>query len=124
MTATLSRQRRGKTNYLNGLSAEDSVAKEYLKQGGTIEERRWRGAAGEIDLIIRQDAELVFTEVKRAEDFARASERLSDRQMQRIYRAASEYVANEPDGLLTLMRIDVALVNAKGETKILQNVSI
>ena len=117
------RQRRGKTNYLNGLSAEDSVATEYERRGATIEKRRWRGLSGEIDLIVRQDAELVFVEVKRARDFARAAERITVPQMHRIYAAATEYVAGEPDGLLTSMRFDVALVDARGGTEILQNVA-
>lgn len=122
MTAMDGRVCRGRTNYLNGLSAEDSVARAYAATGAEVQHHRWRGISGEVDLIVRQGPDLVFIEVKRAKDFARAAQRITRQQMQRIQRAATEYIAGEPDGLLTQIRFDVALVDAHGETDILENV--
>ena len=64
---------------------------------------------------------MIFVEVKKSRDFARAAESLSYRQMQRILGAAEEFVAGEPKGLLTEMRFDVALVDAVGRIEILEN---
>jgi putative endonuclease len=78
-------------------------------------------SAGEIDLILREDDRVIFVEVKKSRDFARAAESLSYWQMQRILGAAEEFVAGEPKGLLTEMRFDVALVDAVGRIEILEN---
>ncbi len=121
---TSDRQRRGKNNYENGLAAEEIVARGYVRGGFKIAAQRWRGLSGEIDLVIRDGDELIFVEVKKATDFAQAAESLTISQLNRIRHAATEFVADEPDGLLTPMRFDLALVNAAGETEILQNISM
>ncbi len=113
----------GKTSYLAGLAAEQTVGAEYEQNGHGIAARRWRGKGGEIDLVARDGDGFIFVEVKKARDFARAAERLTKRQLHRIYAAASEFVAQQPKGMLTPMRIDVALVNQVGEHKIIENVS-
>ncbi len=84
--------------------------------------RRWRGRAGEIDLIAREGATLVFIEVKRARTIAIAAERLSERQMRRILSAAAEYLSGEPAGQDSDMRFDVALVDGCGRVEIRGNV--
>jgi len=86
--------------------------------------RRWRGAAGEVDLVIRRESELIFVEVKKAKDFARAAHRLSERQLARIASAAEEFVGAEPLGQLTPFRIDLAVVNERGESRIIENVTM
>ena len=117
MTAAI----RGRTSYLAGLSAEDSVARDYQMRGYTVERRRWRGAGGEIDLIARDDEGLVFVEVKTSSDFARAAERICRRQMTRICEAAQQFLAGETGGLLTNVRFDVALVDSAGRCRIIEN---
>ena len=111
----------GKTSYLAGLSAEDQVARDYQSRGNQIAARRWRGSRGEIDLVARDEDGLIFIEVKKSRDFARAAERLSQTQMERIYGAASEYLAGEPDGQNTNVRFDVALVNSTGQMQVIEN---
>jgi putative endonuclease len=111
----------GKTSFLAGLSAEEQVARDYERRGYAICRRRWRGKGGEIDLIAGDGSNLVFIEVKKACDFARALERLSLRQLGRIYRSAGEYLGRMPHGLNTSARIDVALVNASGQIQIVEN---
>ena len=87
----------------------------------SIARRRWRGAGGEIDLITRDGDDLVFVEVKQSRNFARAAERLSRRQMARIYASAEQFLAGEPNGQLTNVRFDVALVNDMGGFQIIEN---
>ncbi|WP_322865189.1 YraN family protein [Aquicoccus sp. G2-2] len=115
------RRRRGKKAYHSGLAAEEQIARDYERRGFTVERRRWRGQRGEIDLVIRDGAALVFVEVKASSDFARAAESLGAAQMQRICGAAEEYLAGEPQELLTETRFDVALVNGVGAVAILEN---
>ena len=115
------RRQRGQIAYHAGLAAENRVAQDYERRGFAVARRRWRGQSGEIDLILRDGAALVFVEVKQSRNFARAAESLSRRQMQRIYQSAEEFLAGEPAGSLTEVRFDVALVNGQGATEIIEN---
>lgn len=111
----------GARSYHAGVAAEDLVARFYDRSGRAVCARRWRGAAGEIDLIARQGAEVIFIEVKQSATHAEAAEHLTRRQMDRICGAASEFLAGEPGGQLTDVRFDVALVDAAGRIEILEN---
>jgi putative endonuclease len=82
---------------------------------------RWRGASGEIDLIVREGAGVVFVEVKKAATHAEAALRLTSRQMARIYAAAAEFLAGEPAGQATDCRFDVALMDSYGRIEVLEN---
>ena len=107
--------------YYAGLSAEQRIAQDYERRGFVVARRRWRGAGGEIDLITRDSNGLVFIEVKQSRTIARAAERLNRRQMNRIYASAEQFLAGEPDGQLTNVRFDVALVDQAGEFEIIEN---
>lgn len=111
----------GAVSYYAGLAAENQVAAEYQRRGHTVCQHRWRGQGGEIDLIARDGDGLIFIEVKKAGDFARAVERITLRQLQRIYAAAGEYLGRMPLGQNTPVRIDVALVNSAGQIEIIEN---
>lgn len=111
----------GLTSYHAGLAAESAVETHYLRTGHVISDRRWRGAGGEIDLVARDGDVLIFVEVKKSRDFARAAEQLSQRQMTRIYNTASEYLAGEPNGQDTNVRFDVALMNEAGHIQVIEN---
>lgn len=111
----------GSVSYHAGRVAEDIVANAYLKRGHTLAGRRWRGQGGEVDLIMRDGDGIVFVEVKKSRDFARAAMHLSRRQMDRLCAAASEFVAGEPLGQLTEMRFDLALVNGQGAVQVIEN---
>lgn len=117
-----SRAHKGRTSYQSGLAAEDQVARLYDRAGRSICARRWRGTGGEIDLIARSGAEVIFIEVKKSRTHAQAAEHLTLRQMARIYSSASEFLAGEPLGQNTDVRFDVALVDATGQVEILENV--
>ena len=107
--------------YHAGLSAEMRIAQDYERRGFAIARQRWRGDAGEIDLITRDADGLVFVEVKKSRSIARAAERLTRRQMARIYASAEQFLAGEPDGQLTNVRFDVALVDHAGAFEIIEN---
>ncbi len=121
MTTIDARHHRGKVAFHAGIAAENSVAQDYERRGLAVARRRWRGKSGEIDLIVQDGAALIFVEVKQSRNFARAAQSLSARQMQRIYLSAEEYLGQEPNGSLTDVRFDVALVDGSGATQIIEN---
>lgn len=111
----------GQVSYLAGLAAEEQVAEDYLRRGRQILSRRWRGPLGEIDLVAQKNGEVVFVEVKKARSFAAAAERLTARQIKRIYSSAEDYLGRLATGLNTACRFDVALVNNIGQIDICEN---
>jgi putative endonuclease len=113
----------GSVAWHSGFAAEESVATDYARRGHPTAFRRWRGAAGEIDLIAQNGDGLIFIEVKKARTHAEALERLSARQIGRIHASAAEYLDRMPRGQLTDCRFDVALVDAVGRIEILENAS-
>ncbi len=117
-----SNQFRGQMSHLAGAAAEERVALEYQRRGYAILERRWRGQAAEIDLILEGVEGLVFVEVKMSKTFDHALANLSRRQVQRIYRAAEEFTAERYPNDIPELRFDVALLDALGAVQILENV--
>ncbi|MDU8912905.1 YraN family protein [Aestuariicoccus sp. MJ-SS9] len=115
------RRATGSTAYHAGLSAEGQVARHYTERGSAIVAQRWRGAAGEIDLIADDGKQLIFVEVKKSRNFGRALEGLTRRQIDRIQLAGEEYAGAHARGSLTEMRFDVALMNDAGQIRILEN---
>lgn len=113
--------RGGKTAYWGGLAAEEQVAAFYRLRGASLVAERWRGSAGEIDLIFRHGATLVFVEVKRAATRDLAALRLGPAQMRRIIGAASEFLAGEPNGQDSELRFDLALVDGRGMVDVIEN---
>ena len=118
------RVHRGQTNHRAGLAAEAQVADHFLRAGLQIRERRWRGPGGEIDLICGDADGLVFVEVKKGRDHVGALARVTTRQLDRIRASAEAYAARMPRGGLTEMRIDLALVDAVGRIKIVENAAM
>jgi putative endonuclease len=115
------KQIQGSVSYYAGQAAENAVAQDYVSRGYTLARERWRGKRGEIDLIMRSDADLIFVEVKKSQSFERAALRVSRRQIDRIMGSAEEFLAGEPNGALTNVRFDVALVDQTGQLRIVEN---
>lgn len=111
----------GARSYHAGLAAESAVERHYDRAGLSIAARRWRGLGGEIDLVLRDGAALVFVEVKQAGTHAAAAWRVTERQMARVMAAATEFLAGEPRAMDTEMRFDVALVDGRGRIDIIEN---
>ncbi len=116
-----SRSARGLANYHAGHSAEGSVARHYEDCGIAICARNWRGIAGEIDLIGRQGNVVIFVEVKQSRTHDLAATHISQAQIGRIFATVDEFLAGEPKGLLTDVRIDLALVDGQGRIEVLEN---
>ena len=111
----------GARSFHAGLAAEAAVARHYEGSGRPITATRWRSEGGEIDLIARDGAEVIFIEVKQSRSHAEAAERLSPRQMSRIWASASVFLAGEPAGQDTQARFDLALVDGMGRIEIIEN---
>lgn len=114
-------QHRGTTSYHAGLAAEDIVADRYARGGFPILATRWRGSAGEIDLVARDGDGVIFIEVKKSRSHAQAATRLTHKQMMRIYGTGSEFLESQPKGQLTNVRFDVALVDDMGRVDVIEN---
>lgn len=121
MRAMTAKAAKGHEGYYAGLAAEDMVQRDYERRGRPVAARRWRGQCGEIDLIFREGEALVFVEVKKSRTHAQAAGRLGRRQMDRLYGAASEFLAGEPRGQLTDVRFDLATVDSFGTVQIIEN---
>lgn len=119
--ARQTRKARGLTNYLAGHAAEASVARHYEDRGVIICARNWRGISGEIDLIGRDGDVVIFVEVKQSRTHDLAASHISDAQIRRIFATVDEFVAGEPGGLLTDVRIDLALVDGQGRIDVVEN---
>ncbi|MBE9555943.1 MAG: YraN family protein [Proteobacteria bacterium] len=79
-------------------------------RGYRILSRRLRTPVGEIDILARRGRTLAIIEVKARDDFASAADSVTDRQKQRLIRAAGWVVAGRPDLASLDTRFDVMLV--------------
>ncbi len=121
MTRQSRRSERSLRNHLAGSAAEMSISQAYQRRGFALAQHRWRNASGEIDLILRDGDGLIFVEVKKSKSHAAAAERISHRQMARLYDAGARYLAETGASMDTDIRFDVALVDAQGKVEILEN---
>lgn len=89
----------------------ESLAALWLRlKGYRILERRFRTAAGEIDLIARRGRSIAFVEVKARRDLATGLEAVTARQRKRSTRAMLAYLMRHPGiGELDL-RLDVIVI--------------
>lgn len=94
------------TSYEIGQQGEARVAQYLGELGWTIVARNFRGRRGEIDLVARHQGVWIFVEVKTS--LRRPPlDRLQGRQMQRIRRAAEEYLQFRGIDREVDMRFDV-----------------
>lgn len=115
------RRQRGRLACRSGRMAEEAVALRYEARGCDLLESRWRGPAGEIDLIVRDGDELVFVEVKKSATHDLAALRLDRRQMDRICLSALDYAGRLEGGRPLAMRFDAALVDDLGRIDVIEN---
>jgi putative endonuclease len=113
----------GLTSHHAGQSAELSVELLYTRRGLMLAARRWKGTSGEIDLIFRDGAAVILVEVKKSRSFDAAKLHLTRAQYRRIWATAQEFLASEPNGLGTDIRLDLALVDGTGRIEVIENVT-
>lgn len=116
-----SRTARGLANYHAGHAAEAAVARHYEDRGIPICARNWRGSGGEIDLIGRKGDEVIVVEVKYSRTHDLAASHITPAQIARIFTTVDEFLGGEPRGLLTDVRIDLALVDGQGRVEVVEN---
>lgn len=112
---------RGARNHHAGEAAEGQIAQAYERAGYRLRDRRWRGGTGEIDLVLERGGEIVFVEVKSSRSHARAACALSSHQITRLLQSAEVYLGTLPEGSLTPMRFDVAVVDGAGRFDVIEN---
>jgi putative endonuclease len=98
---------------ITGATAEDIAASFLERAGLSIVTRNWRCRGGEIDLIARDGATLVFVEVRlrRSEAFGGARASITSAKQRRILHAARAYLARRQD---EPCRCDVVLLDQRG----------
>jgi putative endonuclease len=93
-----------------GDAAEDLAARFLEARGLAIVDRNWRCRAGEIDLVARDGATLVFVEVRlrTSAAFGGAAASVDAHKQRRILQAARLYLAGRAD---TPCRCDVVVLD-------------
>lgn len=78
-----------------GISGEDLAAAELARLGYAVLERRYRTRHGEIDIIARDGATIVFVEVKarRSREFGGAAAAVTPHKQRRVAQMAVDYIA-------------------------------
>ena len=98
----------------NGAQAEQQAARYLQQQGLKPVAQNYRSRFGEIDLIMRDGATLVFVEVRlrRSANFGGAAASIDAHKQQRIIRTAQQYLA----GLAHIppCRFDAVLMDDSG----------
>lgn len=96
-----------------GRLAEFMAAVYFVFRGFRIVRRNYvtgRGTgAGEIDLIVRRGSLLVFVEVKKRRSLEIAADAVTLRQRRRIWKAAENFIKNNPQYIDCNIRFDTFL---------------
>jgi putative endonuclease len=93
-----------------GLSAESRAAAWLIGHGYRILARRFRCAAGEIDIVAGRRHTIVFIEVKARATLDDAAYAVTPRQRARIAAAAEIWLAKNPKAQFQNLRFDAILV--------------
>ena len=95
-----------------GRAGERTAAAFLRRRGWRVLARNWRGAGGELDLVVARGDALAFCEVKTRGDEAALTETLTALQRARIARAAEAFLASRPDLAGMVARFDLITVDA------------
>lgn len=113
--------RRGRTErraaFQIGVSAESRAAAYLTGRGYAIAARRFKSPVGEVDIVARRGAELIFVEVKARHRLDDAALSVTPRQQKRIVAAAEAWLADHPDDGTRNISFDVILVARNGRTQ-------
>ena len=98
-----------------GAAGEEAVAQWYIVAGYSVVARNWRVRTGEIDLVARRDATIVFCEVKtrRGDGFGMPAEAVTFRKQARLRKLAVQWLADNR-ARADVLRFDVASVMPDG----------
>ena len=96
--------------FRTGISAESRAAAFLIAKGLRIVARRWKCPLGEIDIIARRRALLIFVEVKARPSLEEAAWSVTEYQRTRIIGAAEAWLARNADNRIRDIRFDAMLV--------------
>ena len=99
--------------YRRGLDAERLCVLSLRARGYRILARRYRCGVGEIDIVARRGKVIAAIEVKARDSAAGALSSVTQRQQQRITRAAEQFLACHPQLARCDWRFDVMWVTAE-----------
>lgn len=104
-----------------GQKAEAQAEAWLVSQGLTPVTRNWRCRFGEIDLVMRDGATLVFVEVRlrSRSDFGSAAASVTPAKQQKLVAAARQYLAELKS--LPACRFDVVALDGKGKPEWIRN---
>jgi putative endonuclease len=100
-----------------GVTAESRAAAYLAGRGYAIAARRFKSPVGEVDIVARRGAELIFVEVKARQRLDDAALSITPRQQRRIVAAAEAWLAEHPDDASREIRFDVILVARNGRAQ-------
>ncbi len=82
------------SNHARGRWGEELAAAHYRRLGYEILDRNWRSPTGELDLVVRDGATIVFSEVKarRTDRFGPAASAVTVEKQRRIRQLAVEWL--------------------------------
>jgi putative endonuclease len=108
-----------------GQSGEDLACRELTRRGYAILARRFRVRSGELDIVARDGAVLVFVEVKTraGRRFGAAAEAVTFTKQRRIARLANEYLLRHrmPDCPCRFDVVSVQVGDGTPDVEIIQN---
>jgi putative endonuclease len=91
---------------------EQAAAAHLIRQGYTLLERQWRGPGGELDLVMREGATLVFVEVRtRRGPVGAAEESVGRSKRARLAALAHAYLETAAVPAHVAWRIDVVAID-------------
>lgn len=100
-----------------GREGEEAAAAHLRREGFDILDRNWRCAVGEIDIVARDDEEIVVVEVKTrtTELFGHPLEAVDARKRARLWKLAAAWCRAHPDSARARrVRVDaIAVVGAE-----------
>jgi len=108
----------GQTNVSIGQFAEDQACNYLLRQGLHLIFRNYRCRMGEIDLVFRDERNLIFVEVRyrKSSLFGSAAETITYRKRARLIKAASHYI--QKYHISMACRFDVVTITPAADKKL------
>jgi putative endonuclease len=110
-----------KKTYDRGIVAEGAAELFLRAKGFDILARRYKTPVGEIDIIARDDAYLVFVEVKARPSIDEALISITPKMRERIHAAAGHFISSFPQYAGFPMRVDVMAVKLPFTIRHLEN---
>lgn len=101
---------------VRGAEAEELACRHLQQQGLYLVERNYRCQRGEIDLIMRDGASMVFVEVRyrRSTRFGSGAESIDRRKQAKLAAAALHYLQSHRDAAKCPARFDVVSITSNG----------